>query len=361
MITECVCDAFPLAQWFVPDFSRETLAHIWFLLLAVLLIGYAILDGFDLGVGILHPFVTKDDHERRLVMNSIGPLWDGNEVWLVTFGGALFAAFPEAYATVFSAFYLPFMLLLCALILRAVSLEFRSKVYSPGWRKVWDLLFFAGSTLATLLFGVAVGNMMLGISLDEHYEFTGSVFDLLNLYSLVVGVLGVSAFAMHGSIYLYLKTDGDLQQRFQPIMWRTYFVFAALYVAVSIWTPFVAPHAANTLNAMPVLWIVPILNVLAVLNIPRAIYLGKEGYAFFSSSCMIAAFVFLFLVAMFPFLVPASNNPANSLSIVNAASSQTTLSIMLLIALLGMPCVLTYTAVIYWTFRGKVKIDETSY
>lgn len=361
MTSELSVEIFPLAQSFLPDFSRETLAYIWFVLLAVLLTGYAILDGFDLGVGILHPFVTKDDHERRLVMNSIGPLWDGNEVWLVTFGGALFAAFPEAYATVFSAFYLPLMLLLCALILRAVSLEFRSKVHSPQWRRVWDLLFFVGSTLATFLFGVAVGNMMLGISLNEHYEFTGSLTDLLNPYSMVVGVLGVSAFAMHGSIYLHLKTEGDLQRRFRPIMRRTFFAFAALYVAVTLWTPFVAPHAANTLNAIPVLWLVPILNGLAVLNIPRAIHQGKPGYAFFSSSCMIAAFVFLFLVTMFPFLVPAANDPANSLSIVNAASSRTTLKIMLLIALLGMPCVVTYTAVIYWTFRGKVKIDETSY
>lgn len=354
-------DAFPIGQAIIPDLSREMLAYIWFVLLAVLLTGYAILDGFDLGVGILHPFITKDDHERRLVINSIGPLWDGNEVWLVTFGGALFAAFPEAYATVFSAFYLPFMLLLFALILRAVSLEFRSKVVSDVWRKVWDYLFFVGSTLATVLFGVAVGNMMLGVPLDEHHEFTGTLASLLNPYSLVVGVLGVSAFAMHGSIYLYLKTEGDLQKRFQPIMWRTYFVFAFLYVAVSIWTPFVAPHAANTLNAAPVLWIVPVLNVLAVLNIPRAIRFGKEGFAFLSSSCMIAAFVFLFLVAMFPFLVWVSNDPSHSLSIVNAASSEKTLKIMLLIALLGMPCVLTYTAVIYWTFRGKVKIDETSY
>ncbi|MEM6473371.1 MAG: cytochrome d ubiquinol oxidase subunit II [Planctomycetota bacterium] len=341
--------------------GRETLAYIWFILLAVLLTGYAILDGFDLGVGILHPFITHDDHERRLVMNSIGPLWDGNEVWLVTFGGALFAAFPEAYATVFSAFYLPLMLLLCALILRAVSLEFRSKVYSSGWRRVWDLLFFLGSTLATFLFGVAVGNLLVGISLDEHHEFSGSLTELLNPYSLVVGVLAVAAFAMHGSIYLYLKTEGELQQRMRVIIWRSYFAFAGLYLAVSIWTLFVAPHAANTLNAMPVLWIVPVLNVLAVFNIPRAIHRGVEGYAFFSSACMIAAFVFLFLVAIFPYLVPASNNAANSLSIVNAASSQKTLGIMLVIAMIGMPCVLTYTFVIYWTFRGKVKLDETSY
>ncbi|MEM6692031.1 MAG: cytochrome d ubiquinol oxidase subunit II, partial [Planctomycetota bacterium] len=311
--------------------------------------------------GILHPFVSKDDHERRIVMNSIGPLWDGNEVWLVTFGGALFAAFPEAYATVFSAFYLPLMLLLCALILRAVSLEFRSKVYSAGWRKVWDLLFFAGSTLATMLFGVAVGNLLIGISLDQNHEFSGALIDLLNPYSLVVGVLAVAAFALHGSIFLYLKTEGSLQSRMRGFMWGTFFVFAFLYVVVSIWTVFVAPHATTLLNRVPFLWVVPLLNVLAVLNIPRVIHKRSEGLAFFSSSCMIAAFVFLFIVAIFPFLVPASNDAANSLSIVNAASSERTLGIMLLIALIGMPCVLTYTGVIYWTFRGKVKLDETSY
>lgn len=341
--------------------SRDLLAHVWFVLLAILLIGYAILDGFDLGVGILHPFVANSDHERRLVMNSIGPLWDGNEVWLVTFGGALFAAFPEAYATVFSGFYLPFMLLLCALILRAVSLEFRSKVHSPTWRRVWDVLFFVGSTLATFLYGVAVGNMMLGVPLDAHHEFIGSIGGLLNPYSLAVGVMAIAAFALHGSIYLHLKTEGAFQQRIRPVMWGTFLVFATLYVGISSWTALSVPRAHTTLNQYPLLWIVPALNLLAVLNIPRAIYHRNEGYAFFSSSCMIAAFVFLFITALFPFLVPASNDPLNSLTIVNAASSQKTLGIMLLFAIIGMPCVLAYSCMIYWTFRGKVELDETSY
>jgi cytochrome d ubiquinol oxidase subunit II len=343
------------------DFSRETLANIWFVLLAVLLTGYAILDGFDLGVGILHPFVARTDHERRVVMNSIGPLWDGNEVWLVTFGGALFAAFPEAYATVFSAFYLPFMALLFALILRAVSLEFRSKVHSSGWRTVWDYAFFVGSTLATFLYGVAVGNMMQGISLDQHHEHIGTFLGMLNPYSLTVGVIAIAAFALHGAIYLYLKTEGEFQQRFKKVMWRTFYVFAPLYLVVTSWTAFSVPRAVETLNANPILWIVPALNFLAVLNIPRAIHKGNEGTAFFSSSCMIAAFVFLYITALFPFLVPAGNDPSNSVTILNASSSQKTLSIMLLIAALGMPCVLAYSATIYWTFRGKVQIDETSY
>jgi cytochrome d ubiquinol oxidase subunit II len=350
-----------LALSLLPDLSREVLAYIWFLLLAVLLTGYAILDGFDLGVGILHPFVAKSDVERRLVMNSIGPLWDGNEVWLVTFGGALFAAFPEAYATVFSSFYLPLMLLLCALILRAVSLEFRSKVQSSRWRSVWDKLFFVGSTLATLLFGVAVGNMMLGIPLDDRHEYVGNFVSLLNPYSIAVGLMAVAAFAMHGSIYLYLKTEGEFQERLKRTMWRSYAVFATFYLVITTWTALSVPRAIETLNAMPVLWTVPVLNFLAVLNIPRAIHKGVEGRAFFSSSCMIAAFVFLYITALFPFLVPASNAPSHGLTILNAASSQKTLRIMLYVAALGMPCVLAYSGAIYWTFRGKVQLDEHSY
>ena len=279
-MTVMLSEFFPLAQLGL-DLSRETLAFIWFVLLAALLTGYAILDGFDLGVGILHPFVARNDHERRLVMNSIGPLWDGNEVWLVTFGGALFAAFPEAYATVFSGFYLAMMLLLCALILRAVSLEFRSKVHSSRWRSVWDVLFFAGSALATFLFGVAVGNMMQGIPLNEHYEFVGSLRGLLNSYSLAVGILAIVAFAMHGSIYLYLKTEGAFQQRMRPVMWRLFFVFAAMYIVITVWTPLAIPRALITLNQYPILWIVPALNFLALLNIPRAIHKGIEVHAFF--------------------------------------------------------------------------------
>lgn len=341
--------------------TREMYALIWYVLLAVLLIGYAILDGFDLGVGILHPFVAKTDTERRLVMNSIGPLWDGNEVWLVTFGGALFAAFPEAYATVFSGFYLPLMLLLFALILRAVSLEFRSKVKGSMWRQVWDYLFFTGSTLATFLYGVAVGNMMLGIPLDAHHEFTGHLLGLLNPYSLCVGLMAIIAFALHGSIYLYLKTEGDFQQRFRPVMWRMYFVFVICYIGLTSWTALSVPRAMTTLHAYPIMWIVPVLNALAILNISRAIYRRWESYAFLSSCCTIAAFVFLFITALFPYIVPASNLAANSMTINNASSSETTLGIMLLIAIIGIPCVITYSIVIYWTFRGKVVLDETSY
>jgi cytochrome d ubiquinol oxidase subunit II len=331
----------------------------WFVALGVLLTGYAILDGFDLGVGILHLGARQDD-ERRVMMNSIGPLWDGNEVWLVTFGGALFAAFRHAYATAFSAFYLAFMLLLFALIFRAVSLEFRSKKESRAWRAAFDYAFFAASTLATLLFGVAVGNCMQGIPIGPDKEFTGRFIDLLRPFPLLVGVLTVALFAMHGSIYLYLKTTGDLQRRIHGWMWHTFGMFLVLYLGTTVFALVRIPSATRNFAEHPWAWIVVLLNVLAIANIPRAIHLGRPGYAFLSSSCTIAAFVFLFGVALYPDLL-VSTNPAWSLTIYNAASSQKTLWIMQIIAFIGMPFVLTYTAIIYWVFRGKVEIGRFGY
>jgi cytochrome d ubiquinol oxidase subunit II len=335
---------------------------IWFLLLGVLLAGYAILDGFDLGVGILHPLVARSDVDRRLAMNSIGPLWDGNEVWLVTFGGALFAAFPDAYATIFSGFYTALMLLLFALILRAVSMEFRSKLRSRAWRGLWDYAFFGGSTLATFLFGVAVGNAMVGIPLDARGDFSGTLVDQLNPYALLVGLFAVSLFAMHGAIYLHLKTEGEFQGRMTVWMWRTFGVFLVLYMLTTIFTLIRVPAATAKFEESPWAWIVPVLNVLAIANIPRAIHLGRPGYAFLSSAATILAFNFLFAVALFPNIVTSSAPEVGpSLTIYNAASSEKTLGIMLLIAIVGMPCVLAYTTVIYWTFRGKVRIGEHSY
>ena len=339
--------------------SHDTLTLIWFFLLGVLLVGYVILDGFDLGVGIMHPF-AKGDTERRLLMNSIGPLWDGNEVWLITFGGALFAMFPIAYKTIFSGFYVPLFLVLFGLILRAVSMEFRGKVDVSAWRRFWDVAFFAGSTLATLIFGVAVGNCIKGIALDDHYDYTGGLMELLNPYALAVGVFAVAMFAMHGTLYLYLKTAGDMQRRLRPWMWRTFFVFLAMFLLVTGWTFAAHGSAAANLDEYRILWVVPILNVLAIANIPRAIHQGKAAYAFISSACTIAAFVFLFCVALFPDIVVAED-PARSLNLFDAASSQRTLTIGLVAVVAGLPFVLAYTAAIYWTFRGKVEINEHSY
>lgn len=333
---------------------------IWFILMVVLLTGYAILDGFDLGVGILHP-LARGDRERRLFVNSIGPLWDGNEVWLVTFGGALFAMFPEAYATIFSGFYVAFMLLLFALIFRAVSLEFRGKIEAPGWRAFWDWGFFGSSLLATLLFGVAVGNGVLGVPLNERGLYIGSFFTLVGPYQVLVGLLTVALCTMHGAIYLFLKTDGTVQERLGRWMWHSWGSFLVLYMVTTMATLILVPHATANFRQHPWAGIVVLLNVLAVANIPRTLFARQYGQAFISSVITIACMVFLFAMAVYPNIVTASNDPAYSLTMYNAASSVKTLTIGLIIVAIGFPFVLAYTSVIYWTFRGKVQIGEHSY
>jgi cytochrome d ubiquinol oxidase subunit II len=333
---------------------------LWFVLLGVLLAGYAILDGFDLGVGMLH-LAARSERDRRFMLNSIGPLWDGNEVWLVTFGGAMFAAFPNAYAAVFSSFYTAFMVLLFALIFRAVSIEFRSKRESSAWKRFWDCSFFGASALATFLFGVAAGNAILGIPIDAGGEFTGSFFGLVRPYTVLVGLLTVFFAVMHGAIYLYLKTEGELQQLVHRWMWRGFGLTLVCYMLVTMFTLALIPHAARNFYVHHWSWIVPVLTVLAFANIPRAIFLGRPFQAFLSSSLTIMALVFLFSFALYPNLVVSSTSPDYSLTIYNAASSHKTLSVMAIIALIGMPFVLAYTAAIYWAFRGKVRIGEHSY
>jgi cytochrome bd ubiquinol oxidase subunit II len=329
---------------------------IWFVLLGILLAGYAILDGFDLGVGIMHPLARNDD-ERRMVMNSIGPIWDGNEVWLVTFGGALFAAFPEAYATIFSAFYTPFMLLLFCLIFRGVSLEFRNKQQSRLWRRLWDYAFFGASLVATFLFGVTTANGLLGIPLNERGEFIGGIHDLLRPYPLMIGLMTVAMFALHGGLYLHLKTEGGTQRLFYRWIWHSWGLYLVLWNLATMYTLVEIPRATENFKQAPWAIGVVILNVIAMANIPRCIYMKKILQAFLSSSLGIACQVILVGVALFPNLVTASNDAAHSLTIYNAASSQKTLGIMLVMALIGMPAVISYTAVVYWTFRGKVTED----
>jgi cytochrome d ubiquinol oxidase subunit II len=333
---------------------------IWFVLLAALLAGYAILDGFDLGVGILHP-LARTDRQRRVFVNAIGPLWDGNEVWLVTFGGALFAMFPEAYATLLSAFYVPFMMLLCALILRAVSLEFRGKSASPAWRRSWDLAFFGSSLTATFVFGVAVGAALLGIPLDGRGVFVGRWLDLVGPYPILVGLLSVALFAMHGAIFLFLKTEGGVQERLGRWMWHSWGLFLVLYMLTTMVTLVAIPRATANFEHFPWAGGVVLVNVLAIANIPRTLFTGKYGQAFVSSSVTIAAMVCLIALALFPNVVSASNDPAHDLTIYNASSSRTTLMIGLIIAGTGLPFVVAYTAIVYWTFRGKVKLSDTSY
>lgn len=333
---------------------------LWFVMLGLLLTGYAVLDGFDLGVGMLYPLARTND-QRRILLNSIGPLWDGNEVWLVTFGGALFAAFPEAYATIFSGYYEVFMLVLGALIFRAVSIEFRGKINSPLWRRTWDRVFFTASLTASLAFGTGVGSAMMGIPLDERGVFRGALLSQFTWYPLLTGLLTVTMFMMHGSIFLSLKTEGELHQRLVAWTWRSYFAFLGCYLLATAVTVLQIPRATENFKGFPWAGLVVLLNILAVANVPRHLSRGNFSRAFLSSGCTIAALVFLFGVALFPNLVTSNPHPEHSLTIYNASSSVATLQIMSVIALIGLPFVLSYTAVVYWTFRGPVKLDKSSY
>lgn len=333
---------------------------IWFLLLGAILTGYAILDGFDLGVGSLHLF-TKDDMHRRILLNSIGPVWDGNEVWLVVGGGALFAAFPDVYATVFSGFYSAFMLMLFMLIFRAVAIEFRSKQESMRWRRSWDAAFSVSSIFIALIMGIAIGNIIQGIPIGADKEYAGTTLDLFNPYAILVGITTVALFMMHGCIYLSMKTEGYLQEMVESWVNNTIIFFVISYAATTMATLIYFPHMAQPFKDNPALFLVALLNMLAIANIPREIHLKREFRAFLSSSISIALLMILFAIGLFPNLVLSSINPGFNLTIYNAASSQKTLGIMLIVAMIGLPFVATYTVSIYWIFRGKVKIDKMSY
>jgi len=333
---------------------------VWFVLVGVLFTGYALLDGFDLGVGALHLF-TKTDQERRITLNAIGPVWDGNEVWLVTGGGALFAAFPAVYATVFSGFYLAFVLLLVALIFRAVAIEFRSKQPMRWWRQMWDIGFAAGSILSSFLIGVAMGNIAWGVPIDGRGEFAGTFLSLLNPYALLLGITTVALFMMHGALYMVMKTEGELHDKVRGWINNCIIFFIICYAVTTMATLLYVPHMAARVRAHPWLFSVALVNMLAIANIPREIHRGNDFRAFLSSCCAMVALMTLFGLEMFPHLVLSNPEVANSLTIYNAASSPKTLGIMLTIALIGVPIVLTYTVSIYWIFRGKVKLDKMSY
>ncbi len=331
----------------------------WFLLIGVLLAGYAILDGFDLGVGMLHLFVARSDAERRQVINAVGPVWDGNEVWLLTGGGAIFAAFPKVYATVFSGLYLPLMLVLAALILRAVCLEFRSKEPGPGWRGTWDAVFAVSSFLPSLLFGVALGNVMRGLPLDADQEFAGSFIGLLNPFALLVGLLSVALFLVQGAAWLDLKTDGEVRRRARSWAAGAWLVLVALLVVATVVSLVDAQHLWRTF-ARPLPWIVPVVLVLALVEYRFLLQRGRAALAFAHSSTAIAALLGIVGLGLYPALVPALGG-GPSLTVANAASSPLALTVMLVVALVGMPIVVGYTIFIYSRFKGRVTLDEHSY
>lgn len=333
---------------------------VWFLLVGVLIIGYAVLDGFDLGIGCLYYLIGKTEEEKRLLYNAIGPFWDGNEVWLLTGGGALFAAFPLVYATVFSGFYLAMMLVLFGLILRAVAIEYRNKVDDQTWHAKWDRLFFLGSFLPALLFGVAVGNVAKGLPLDSSHHYTGGFVGLLNPYALLLGFLGLFGILLQGNTYALLKTEGALQERSRVLFSRIWAIFVALYLLATFATYLVAPALFTNYNHFPVLYIVPMLALVGIILAPVAVKDAKYGTAFFASSLAMAGIILTLAVGMFPNWVPAVD-PNLSLTIYNSSSSPLTLKTMLIIALMGVPVVLFYTIYVYRVFKGKVKLEHDGY
>ena len=338
-----------------------TLQIVWFVLFVIIVAGYMILDGFDLGVGILHPFVAKTDKERRITLNSIGPIWDGNEVWLILAGGVLFAAFPFVYASLFSGFYVAFMLVLLVLIMRTVAIEFRSKRPSPRWRSLWDFVFFLSSLLIALLLGVAFGNIMQGVTLHENGDVTMTLLELLRPFPILMGLTTIFMLAAHGAIYLAMKTEGALHDRVRKIAPPLMITFFALNTVIVFLTAMYREHILMTYldRVWPVVF--PALALVAVLVSYWMLRQGKDLFAFLASGAMIALLIFSAAAGLFPNLLISSIDPAYNLTIYNGTAEANALTVMLIIALIGLPFVFLYTAGVYYFFRGKVRLDPTSY
>jgi cytochrome bd ubiquinol oxidase subunit II len=334
---------------------------LWYLVVVIAVIMYAVLDGFDLGVGCLLLFAKKDE-ERRLFLNSIGPIWDGNEVWLVIVGGALFAGFPNVFATVFSASYDFVMLLLAGLIFRAVSIEFRSKRKSPSWRKTWDAVFAISSFVIAFGVGLVLGNLIQGIPINEHGDFEGDALTFIRPYPILFGITTVALFMMHGSIFLTMKISGKFHEAIRPWISRCIFAFIGCYALLSLFTFAAAPHMTHRMMENPWLLVAPLLALLAILNVPRLVHKRSDGWAFIFSSLSIALLLLLFPLGTYPIILRSSLEPsAYSLTVMNSASSPLTLKILLTIVVIGIPLVIAYGAYVYHIFRGKVQLEPNSY
>ncbi len=332
----------------------------WFLLIGAVFSGYAILDGFDLGAGAWHLFFRKEK-SRRIALNAVGPVWDGNEVWLVIGGGALFAGFPHVYATLFSAMYIPFMLFLLFLILRAISIEFRSKEEMKWWRKLWDTTYSVASIALALALGIVLGNVLQGMDIGPDKEFAGSWLEFLNPYAFLVGFTTLALFMMHGAIYLLMKTEGRLYAKLTVLLKRGIIAFVILFSITSLYTLIYIPHLSDDFKSQPALFIVPVLTFLAIANIPRLSAKRKFRQAFFFSALSIAFLLVLVAIELYPTMLLSTLDPTYSIDVYNAASSEKSLGIMLIFAAIGIPLVGGYTYFVYKTFAGKVELDEMSY
>ncbi len=324
------------------------LTTLWFILIGFLWIGYFVLEGFDFGVGMLLPIVGRNEPERRATLRSIGPFWDGNEVWLIVAGGATFAAFPHWYATLFSGFYIALFAILVALILRGIAIEYRNKREGTAWRTRWDWTIAGGSLATALLWGVAFGNILQGVPIDADKEFTGTFFTLLNPYALFGGLTFVLLFVTHGAVFLALKTDGVIRDRANRAAWAVGLPTAVVAVVFLGWTQAIRGDAASTAIA--------VLAALAFVGGIVANRLRREGWAFFATAVTIALSVVSLFVALFPDVMPSSTDPAFSLTTTNASSTEYTLGVMTVVAVIFTPIVLIYQGWSYWVFRKRVSV-----
>ena len=322
------------------------LSVLWFWIVAFLFVGYFVLDGFDFGVGMSLPFLGKDDVDRRMLINTIGPVWDLNETWVIVAGASLFAAFPEWYATLFSGFYLALLLILLALIARGVSFEYRHQRPESHWKQWFDRMIIVGSAVPALLWGVAFANIVQGVPLDAGHNYTGTLFDLLNPYALLGGLTTLLLFFTHGVVFVSLKTEGDLRERARRLAARAGFVTIVVAAVFLLWTGL----AYGSLW----FWILAAVAAVALIAGWLANARGAEGAAFTLLAVTVAAAVFALFASLFPDVMPAWNDPANSLTIENASSSTYTLTVMSWVALVFLPLVLVYQGWTYWVFRKRV-------
>ncbi|HEY44734.1 MAG TPA: cytochrome d ubiquinol oxidase subunit II [Anaerolineae bacterium] len=331
--------------------STEFLQTLWFILIAVLWIGFFFLEGFDYGVGILLPFLGKEDRERREIINTIGPFWDGNEVWLITAGGAMFAAFPNWYATMFSGFYLALVLMLLALIARGVAFEFRSKDRRPAWRRTWDMMIFLGSLIPAVLWGIAMGNLIRGVPIDANMNYTGGFLNLLNPFALMCGLTALLIFAMHGAIFLSLKAEEVIEARAATAA-RRLWPYALASVVITVVVGFLSTNIFDRAGAVQIVFL--LITGAALLAAGWLIFRGQNKWAFITTGILIASSTITLFATLFPRVMISSLNPDWSLTIYNASSGSYTLKVMSIIALIFVPIVLLYQGWSYYVFRERI-------
>ncbi len=326
------------------------LTTIWFALIAVLWIGYFTLDGFDFGVGMLLPVLARNDTERRVMINTIGPVWDGNEVWVLVAGGATFAAFPEWYATLFSGFYLPLLLILVALIVRGLAFEYRAKRDDDAWRSRWDAAIIVGSLVPALLWGVAFANIVRGVPIDADHEYVGGFFNLLNPYALLGGTMTMLLFLTHGAMFVALKTDGDIRHRARALSVKVGAAAALVTVTFLLWTQLDTGSIASAIAFAGA--------AVALLGGLAAAGSGREGWGFLGTFIAIALGVGGLFLALFPDVMPTSLPGGDSLTTTNAAATAYTLKIMTVVAVIFTPVVLAYQSWTYWVFRKRIAVHH---